>query len=369
MGFQYQTIAALTTSNVLTGGIDFEHESGVFTDDFSRVSPTRNNLGLYVQDQASWRERLFVTAGVRVERNTGSVPDDLRSVLTSLGSNAPAGEVGFGVVANPKIAATLVARRHRDGDAIGATRLNASFGTGIKEARLLEAFSPSTFFLGNPLLDPERAISFDLGVSQEFFNRRTSLDLTYFDNRFKDAIAFIFDPVTFGPIKLPDGRLTNFINAERASARGIELTGAARPLRELRMMASYTFLRSRLDRAADLLNPEIGIQLLRRPRHSGSFEVSWIAERFDLTLDGSFVGKRRDFDPVTFARFDLANRPIFNDGYAKLNAAGSYRLARFVSAFARVENLLNQDYEEILGFPAYRLNFSAGLRIRVGGGK
>jgi hypothetical protein len=37
--------------------------------------------------------------------------------------------------------------------------------------------------------------------------------------------------------------------------------------------------------------------------------------------------------------------------------------------FARVENLLNQDYQEIIGFPAYRLNFSAGLRVRIGGGK
>jgi outer membrane cobalamin receptor len=368
-GLQYQIVAALRNSNVLTGGIDFEHESGVFTDEFSRVSPTRNNLGLYVQDQASWRERLFVTAGVRVERNTGRVPEDLRDALVSLGSTAPVGEVGFGVKANPKIAATFVARPHRGGGSIGATRLNASFGTGIKEARLVEAFSPNTFFLGNPGLDPERAISFDAGVSQEFFNRRASLELTYFDNRFKDLIVFTFDPVTFGPVKLSDGRLTNFINVERASARGIELVGGARPLRRLRAMASYTFLRSRLERAADVLNPEIGLPLLRRPRHSGSMEVSWIAERFDLTLDGSFVGKRRDFDPVTFVRFDLTNRPLFNDGYAKLNAAGSYRLNRLVSAFARVENLLNQDYEEILGFPAYRLNFSAGLRIRVGGGK
>ena len=34
-----------------------------------------------------------------------------------------------------------------------------------------------------------------------------------------------------------------------------------------------------------------------------------------------------------------------------------------------IENLLNQDYQEVLGFPAYRLNFSAGLRVRVGGSK
>src|SRR5262249_12182396 len=64
IGFQYQTIAALGRFNVITGGLDFEKESAVFTDDFSRVSPDRNNLGVYVQDQFAWNERLFLTAGV-----------------------------------------------------------------------------------------------------------------------------------------------------------------------------------------------------------------------------------------------------------------------------------------------------------------
>jgi outer membrane cobalamin receptor len=368
-GFQYQAIAALGKANVLTGGVDFEHESGVFDDGFSRVSPTRNNLGVYVQDQFAWRERVFVTAGVRVERNTASVPADLRAALESLGSAAPAGEVGFGISANPKLAAALLARRHRDNAALGATRIKASFGTGIKEARLIEAFSPSIFFLGNPALNPERAVGFDAGVSQEFFNRRASLDVTYFDNRFRDQIAFIFDPLTFGPVQLADGTLTNFVNVERSTARGLELAGAVRPVRQLRLAASYTFLRSRLERTQSVLNPELGLPLVRRPRHAGTIEASWVVERWDLTLDGSLVGRRRDLDPVSGARFDAAGRAFINDGYAKLNLSGSCRINRALRAFARIENLLNQDYQEVLGFPAYRLNFSAGLRVQIGGGR
>jgi vitamin B12 transporter len=368
-GFQYQSILALGASGVITGGVDFEHERAVFTADFSRVSPSRNNLGAYVQSQVSMRERLFVTAGVRVERNKGKVPEDLRAVLASLGSSAPAEAAGFGVAANPKLAASLVLRPAKGGDVLGATRIRASFGTGIKEPRLDEAFSPSPFFVGNPALDPERATSFDLGASQELFNRRGSVDITYFDNRFRDIIIFTFDPLTFGPIRLSDGRLTNLINLERASARGVELIGAARPLRQLRAAASYTFLNSRLDRAAASLSPEIGLSLIRRARHSGTLEVSWIAERFDVSLDGSFVGKRRECDPVTCAKFDPSGRPFFTDGYARVNASGSYHFNKSVIGFARVENILNQDYQEVLGYPAYRLTFSAGVRIRVGGGR
>jgi outer membrane cobalamin receptor len=367
LGFQYQTFASLSSTNVLTGGVDFEHESAVFTDDFSRVSPERNNLGLYVQDQMSIADRLFVTAGVRLERNSGDVPADLLDTLAGLGNLAPIGDVGFGVKANPKIATTFFWRRHQEGK-FGATRFNASFGTGIKEASLVEAFSPSIFFLGNPSLKPERAISFDVGFAQEFFNRKASLEATYFDNRFRDQIVFVFDPLTFGPVQLEGGRLTNFINQERASARGLELIGAARPALKLRVAASYTFLNSRLNQS-DKSPAEIGLPLIRRPRHSGTLEMNWIDNRYDLSLDGSLVGKRRDLDPITGSRFNAQQQPIFNQGYAKLNASGSYRINHRFTAFLRVENLLNQEYEEILGFPAYKINFRTGLRVRIGGGK
>jgi outer membrane cobalamin receptor len=365
-GFHYQSIAALSSANVLTAGLDFEHESAVFTDDFSRVSPDRNNLGLYVQDQISWRQRLFITAGIRIERNSGKTPDDLQAALKSLGSTAPIGDVGFGLKVNPKFSAAYFARRHQDGT-FGATKLKANFGTGIKEPSLTEAFSPSTFFLGNPGLKPERAISYDLGFSQELFNRRASLEATYFDNRFRNQIIFVFDPATFGPVKLADGKLTNFINLERASARGLEIAAATQLALKLRLAASYTVLRSRLERA-DSSSAEVGLQLLRRPRHSGSFEIGWVDNKFDVAFDGSLTGKRRDIDPVSGARFNASQQPIFSDGYAKLNAAGSYHFTHRVTAFARLENLLNQDYQEILGYPAYRLNFRAGLRLRIGGG-
>lgn len=365
-GVHYQSILAFNAASTLTAGVDFEHESAVFTD-ANRVSPTRNNFGLYVQHQAAWRERVFLTAGVRLERNSARVPDDLRAALLSLGSPAPAGDVGFGTTANPNVALSLFARPHSESAIVGATRISASFGTAIKEPNLTEAFSPNIFFLGNPDIEPERAISFDVGASQEFFGRRAIVEVNYFDNRFRDLILFTFDPATFGPVRLSDGRLTNFINLDRASARGIEAIGAARPTLKLSIRASYTFLRSRLD-GGNSMSREVGLPLLRRPRHAGAFEVSWIDERFDIGFDGTFVGCRRDIDPL-LGRLDLTGQPFFNEGYARVSASGSYRVSRALTAFARIENLLGDDYQEALGFPAYRLNFRAGLRLRIGGGK
>ena len=54
-------------------------------------------------------------------------------------------------------------------------------------------------------------------------------------------------------------------------------------------------------------------------------------------------------------------------GYARLDAGAWYAIKRYVTAYANVENLLNQHYEDVLGYPALRANFRAGLRFTVGG--
>lgn len=371
-GLRYQSDLILPHNNLFTAGVDWEQERAVFDSGFTRtnrVAPDRMNTGVFAQNQFAYRNRLVVNAGLRIENNRADVPASLSNILKSLGSAPVSGEVGFGTVVVPKVAVALTMR---SGEAsIGATRLRASYGEGIKAATLVEAFSPSPFFLGNPTLKPERARSADFGVEQLFWRDRMRVEATYFENRYRDQVAFVGDPATFGgPVKTPAGTLTNFINYDRARARGLELVAALRPVRRLSVSGHYTLVASKQVAAADVIDfstlklvpsNEVGLPLVRRPKHSGAINVAWTSERFDLNLDGFFVGRRRDVDPVTFSRL------VYNGGYAKLDLAGGYRVTPRVTAFARIENLLNQNYQEALGYPAYRLNFSAGMRFRLGG--
>ncbi|HMV82116.1 MAG TPA: TonB-dependent receptor [Blastocatellia bacterium] len=382
-GLRYQTELILPHSHLLSAGLDYEQERAVFDNGFTgqnRVAPDRTNAGLFLQDQFTLTPQLLVTAGIRVENNRADVPADLSGILTRLGSAPYSGTVGFGTEILPKLAAMYVLPTSDLQSVIGQARLKANYGHGIKAPSLVEAFSPNQFFLGNPALKPERGRSYDFGVEQFFWKDRYRVELTYFENRFRDQIAFVGNPATFGgPIKTADGRLTNFINNDRTIARGIELAISMSPYkRRLFINGTYTLLKSKLQSAADVIdfntntltpNREIGLALLRRPRNSGTLNVMWIGDRFELNLDGFFVGRRRDGDPVTFARFDAGGRPISNKSYQRVDLAGNYRFTSRVAMFARIENLLNQDYEEVLGFPAYRLNFSAGMRFRIGGGK
>ena len=375
-GLRYQSDLVLPLGNLFSAGLDYEQERAVFDSGFAgknRVAPDRTNVGVFLQDQFSYASRLLLTAGLRVEHNRAEVPASLAKILADLGSASFTGRVGFGTKLAPKISALVLVSQGQSQGRWGATKLRANYGEGIKEPTLIEAFSPSPFFLGNPALRPERARSFDVGIEQLLWLERVSVGATFFDNRFRDQIAFVGNPATFGgPIKTPDGRLTNNINNDRARGRGLELVAALRPARRLSLGGHYTFLDSKLIAAADVIdfgsgtlvpNREVGLPLLRRPRHSGALNIAWLGERFDLNLDAFFVGRRRDLDPVTFSRL------VYNDGYAKLDLAGAYRLSPRVTAFARIENLLNQNYQEALGYPAYRLNFAAGMRLRIGGGR
>jgi outer membrane receptor protein involved in Fe transport len=171
-------------------------------------------------------------------------------------------------------------------------------------------------------LKPERARGYDFGVEQFFWKDRYRVEVSYFENRFRDQIAFVGDAATFGgPIKLADGRLTHFVNNDRTISRGMEFAVSMSPYkRRLLIGGTYTLLKTKLEAAADVIdfssgklvpNREVGFSLLRRPRHSGTLNIAWMGDKWEANLDGFFVGSRRDIDPATFARFQANGQPSF----------------------------------------------------------
>ena len=102
--------------------------------------------------------------------------------------------------------------------------------------------------------------------------------------------------------------------------------------------------------------------MLRRPRHSGSLLVNYVGSRWGANLGGSFVGRRPDSD------FFIAPIPIDHAaGYARVDSSAWYAINHYVTGYVNVENVLNKRYEEVVGYPALRANFRAGLRFRLGG--
>ena len=310
----------------------------------------RTSLALFAENRWSPAHRLYLTTGFRV--------DDLRT--HSLPADSSAGRpllVPSTVVkVNPRVSAAYMLRESRGGSLDG-TRLHASFGTGI---RAPDGFNLA--FTNNPHLKPERSVSFDTGIEQRFLQGKAVLDLTYFNNHFRDQI------VTLG------GSLTNLSsfasdNLGNSRAQGAELSFQIHPTRSLEMSAEYTRDNTvilALNGSSQVLAPlQVGQQLFRRPRDSGAYNLTWRHGALMLNTNAYIRGPVLDIEPNygTFACV-LGMPCLFSShGYARAAAGFSYRLPRGVEIYGRLDNLVDQKYEEVFGYPSLPFNFLSGIRF------
>ncbi len=314
--------------HLITMAADWDGERATLEDRMASgvTKASRDNVGWTLQQQAMW-PRLFITAGLRLEQNDS-----------------------FGFAAVPRGSAAYVARQ---GDGVlGTTTLKVSAGAGVKEPTILQSFSPSPMFPGNPDLEAERSRTFDAGVAQTLLNGIISVEATWFSNRFRNIIST--RTVSFNPFTL------EFFNIGVTTARGVEITGELSRHSPVTVRAGYTLLASEIVESATADNPVFGVgqTLFRRPRHSGFVDVGADVGSLSLSVFGSFVGRSVDSD------FSALEPPIVaNGGYRRWDVRSAYAVSRRLTVTAAVDNVLDATYMEPLGYPALGRGARAGLRV------
>jgi vitamin B12 transporter len=221
------------------------------------------------------------------------------------------------------------------------SRLKGSVGTGFKAPTLAELFQnfPSFNFLGNPNLKPETSIGYDLGFEQMFLEKRAQLGATYFHNDIDNLITI-------------NDTGTSFQNVGKATTYGIESFVTYAPWEPLTLRADYTFLIAR----NDITDQE----LLRRPKHKTSLDAAWhVTEAAVLSATLLYVGPWLDVNRAGTMSGVPAN------GYTLVNLAGSYDLGKGLTAYARIDNLLDRHYQDPIGFLRLGLGVYAGLRVAL----
>jgi vitamin B12 transporter len=331
-GFDYQGDYVERSWAHTTFGYEFEDENGSVSDPIP--PPPTIAHGLRLNDAAYGQQtlilgRLSVVAGARFVHNTT-----------------------FGNAGVPRIALGLQVLR--GGQTFSGTRLKFSYATGIKEPRFEETFGNGPYQIPNPNLKAERNRSFETGFQQNFLTGKVVLNATYFNNLFHDQIEFItLNPTTF---------LGQYINLQKSFAHGAELELQTRLSSKLSWNASYTYTSTEILEAPPGTAPPFasGDPLLRRPRHSAASLLSYLEKRWGANLAGSFVGRRPDSD---FFGYNIDHAP----GYVLVNAGGWYAINSRMTAYVNLENILDKQYNEVVGYPALRANFRAGMRFRIGG--
>lgn len=206
----------LATSSFAQGqGLPRGYESifGSATTDASDDYAESRSAGGFVDQQMSFRNRLFLTAGLRVDDNS------------AFGEN-------FNAKPLPKLSASWLARDNQSG-MLNTFRLRAAYGQSTQQPGTIDAlrvYSPAAARkeglseagvnvanLGNADLKPELSQEIEAGFDAGLWGNRVTLEGTFFYKETKDALIQREIVPSLGTTT------TQFFNLGKVSNQGIEL--------------------------------------------------------------------------------------------------------------------------------------------------
>jgi iron complex outermembrane recepter protein len=349
--FRSQTVLATLDDTRGTVDTDFIDPTSLVA-----VDGTVKNLGLYASDTFALLPDLFLTVSARFNLSAQSMQDRLGGDLS--GDNQyqrlnPA--VGLSYQPRPEIGGYASYSE----SARAPTPMELTCASPTAPCRL-----PNEF-VADPPLRQVVARTFEAGVRGRLRRGRASADyaVAAFHTGNSDDILFI-----------SSGALTNegyFTNVGNTLRQGIEarLHGRVRlgPRGgRLEWSASYTYLDATFQTAFVspsanhplAVNGQIdvaaGAHLPSIPAQVGKASLTWMAP-FGLGLTATLLGNSGQF-----YRGDEANLLPQIPGYLILNLRADYTFSRWISVFARVDNVFDTDYASfgVLGdatavFPAF----------------
>jgi vitamin B12 transporter len=343
---------APNTASITTFGFEWEEERFFQKQrsSFNNSTSTarRRARSLYAQQQLTlWRD-LTLTAGVRFDDfDSGEDPT------------------------TPKFSAAYMFRET-------GTKIRGAYAKGFKRPTFGDIFGGSfagfSTIVGNPNLKSEEQENWEVGINQSLLSRKLQFNATYFNSELKDLIAFSF-------VSFPNG--TNFENISKARLKGAEFSIALIDFRNFTIRANYNTLDTKVLEDRNGLggtNFRQGEELIRRPNWWWSGSITYHPDRMRFTVRVNSVSSRRDLDfrPFVDGSNGGLTRIVNNPGYTKIDLAFAYDLTKNyksiwegddrkwvkgLSIELKVNNLLDEDYDEVFGFSSPGINWFAGFRL------
>jgi len=247
------------------------------------ASAWNHNTGLLGQVSTAWRDALFVTGGLRLERNDAFSGGDRFPVL-------------------PLVGAAYVR-------ALGPVevKLRSSYGKGIRppSTTVRDAWGePSAAMSLRPGLDPEVQTGIESGI-ELYAGNMFSLQATRFDQR---ATGLIQNVAVAVDTRLRGGTAERRIrfqpeNVGEISNRGWEMQAALKR-GALGVKGTFTTVDSRVRAVADgyLGDLRVGDRMLAVPARTASLGASWTGAGWSTALSATRAADWINYDRVALAR-------------------------------------------------------------------
>ncbi|HZX31755.1 MAG TPA: TonB-dependent receptor, partial [Rhodocyclaceae bacterium] len=211
-----------------------------------------------------------------------------------------------------------------------AWRANVGYGTAFKAPSFNDLYFPLTFgYQGNPNLLPETSRNREASVHYEAAGHHASV--TWFLNRVENLISW--------------SGVTTPVNIGNARLEGVTLAYEGH-VGSYDVQANYNYL--------DPRDVATGHQLARRASNFGTVALGRRLGDWEWRTEAQASDRRFDTDANT--------RKL--SGYTIVNVYGAYHFSKDWSAFARVNNLFDREYELAGDYATPRTNVFVGVRYQ-----
>ena len=219
----------------------------------------------------------------------------------------------------------------------GGLTLSGAFGTGFKTPSVSQAVCDFCFLLPGTAvatLVPEYARGGEIALGWRSADGRFDGRATLYRLEVEDQIDGFFD---FGTFEF------YYVNIAQTRTDGVELEGRAVLGSGFDLSASYAW--------TDAVNETTGAAILRVPEQAGSATLGWTGGRWSGAL-------------TVRAEGDMPDSGGTRDGFVTANLNAAWEVTDAVTLTARVDNLMDETWQQLLGYGEPGRSGSVGIRLR-----
>jgi vitamin B12 transporter len=293
---------------------------GPYETSLSKDSGKTNLYSLYASGYYSYKEKLFLEGGVRLNQHS------------RYGQNVT-------YTFNPSYK-------------LNRWKFFANVSTAFKAPTLYQLFDPVSGFAG---LKPERSLTYEAGLQFSALENSWQNRLVVFGRKLQDGIDYSY--ISY-----------QYFNNNRATDKGIEFESSFKK-GKWTINGNYTYNNGMVNTVkykvdwSNWMSPytpngdtTYNYQF-RRPKNSMNISVGYQATtKCYVSVQGRIVGKRLE------PRY--GENPISLKGYQVINVYGSYQVGKKMQLFADIKNVFNTKYIDLSGFTTKPVNVMAGIIIR-----
>lgn len=306
------------------------------------------SLGYLGQLQMSYRSRLFLQAGLRMDQNSAFGSAVTSMYLPKVGASWVLSDEPFFKGKVPQLgllrlrtALGVTGRAPLAGSALQTYAPAPSAQTGTNQPGL-DLLNP-----GNPHLKPERGSEFEAGVDASFLKDRLGVELTYFKKTTNDLILQQQLPTSDGYSSNP------YVNVGSVENYGYEASITAQLINWRRNSWDVRLTMSTLHNEITSLGniPAFGTS----PRFNAGYPIAFFATRtvqsVDVANNRAVVSDTNVYVGTQFPKFEgnlFSNMTLFGNwritanidwkmGFTAYNSTNEYRTQQVVRAYAAVD--------------------------------